>query len=163
MENHTQSRTKHSGFIVHEVLAHSYLVYFSAVLLGFITDMVNPIRFNFAYIYIVGALLIVFGTALIYWAQHSASKSSDERGDTMQDLCLADFCVGPYKITRTPTHFGLFLLAVGLSFLYGSFVLVVASLVAFIITRFIFIPLEEKHLEKRYGTIYKEYKEHVPF
>ncbi len=151
-----------SGLKVHQILAHSYLVYFTAVIIGFIANLVHPSNFSFPLLQEAGLLLIVGGTILAYWAQHSAERGTALRNAQPQ-ICFADFCVGPYKVTRSPTHYGLFFMALGLSVLYASTWMVVGSIIAFCITRFLFIPAEERQLVQKYGQPYVEYKRHVRF
>lgn len=151
-----------SGLKVHQILAHSYLVYLTAVIFGFIANLVYPDKFWFPMIEEVGFLMILIGTAIVYWAQSSAQRGTSTRNADHQ-ICMADFCVGPYKITRSPTHYGLFFMALGLSILYMSTFMVVGSIIAFCITRFIFIPAEERQLAQKYGEPYLAYKRVVRF
>ncbi|MBP6884666.1 MAG: isoprenylcysteine carboxylmethyltransferase family protein [Candidatus Pacebacteria bacterium] len=152
-----------SGRLVHQVIAHSYLLYLGAIVLGFILDLLYPISFGSTELEALGMLLIVLGTVVIFWAQHSARKSSHLRNLDSHKVCRDHFCVGPYVFTRLPTQYGLSAMALGLSFLEGSLFMVLCTLIAFLIGRFFYIPKQERHLALKYGEAYLEYKRHVKF
>jgi protein-S-isoprenylcysteine O-methyltransferase Ste14 len=149
-----------SGFIVHQVLAYSYLVYFAAVCFGFLLDLVYAIKINVPLGQPFGFLAIALGTWLIVWAQSSSKKSTVSRAEPAK-VCAKDFCVGPYVFSRSPTHYGLFFMTLGLALLYSSVTMVALVLIAFVITRTVFLPQEEKQLELKYGEAYLDYKKQV--
>ena len=149
------------GRLVHQVIANSYLLYLGAVVLGLAIDIKRPFPISFPMIEEAGMILIIIGTVVIYWAQHSARKGAKLRNS--EKVCRDHFCMGPYVFTRIPTQYGLSFLALGLGFLWGSFSMVVLTILAFLIGRFVFVPKQEKHLEVKYGEAYLEYKKHVKF
>jgi protein-S-isoprenylcysteine O-methyltransferase Ste14 len=73
------------------------------------------------------------------------------------------FCRGPYCYTRSPTHFGLFLLIIGFGFVLNAFFVVLFTFFCFLITKITFVKKQEKLLEEKYGTAYTEYKKSVKF
>lgn len=152
-----------SGRLVHQLLAHSYLIYLAAIVVGFGADLIYPVSFSFPLLEPLGALLIIFGTVVAFWAQRSARRGSHLRNTETEKICRDHFCVGPYVFTRSPTQYGLSFMLLGLAFLYGSFFLVITTLAAFLIGRFIYVPKQEYHLEAKYGAPYLEYKKHVKF
>lgn len=159
-----KSIERESGRLVHQILAHSYILYLGAIILGFAIDIASPTTaFSFPLLIPLGLVLILAGTALAFWAQHSAKKGSAKRNSETEKICRDHFCVGPYVFTRTPTQYSLFMMAIGLGFLYGSLAIVILSLVAFFVGRFVFIPKQEHHLAKKYGDAYLEYKKIVKF
>jgi protein-S-isoprenylcysteine O-methyltransferase Ste14 len=150
-----------SGRLVHQVIAHSYLLYLTAVVLGLAIDIKRPFPFAFPFIQETGMTLIVLGTIVIYWAQNSARKGAKLRNNVNEKICRDHFCMGPYVFTRIPTQYGLSFMALGLGFLWGSFSMVVLTVISFLIGRFVFVPKQERHLEAKYGEAYLEYKRHV--
>ena len=141
---------------VHKILAYSYLFYFTLFLIGLFLDFIFPLKIfdNYA-VSSVGAIFLIFGTLLIFWAQKS---SLDLKKD---NISKEAFYHGPYRYTRSPTHFGLFLLMFGFGIMANALFIVIFSIISFIITKFTFIKEEEKILALKYGTPYLEYKESV--
>lgn len=156
MEKITINKTN----LVHVVLGHSYLFYFLALIMGILADLVIRIRFSGTNDVLVGFILLILGTGLIYLAQNTSRKAHHR---TKKESGYIRFMNGPYKFTRSPTHIGLGLTMVGLSFVLHSVSLFVFALIAFLITRYIFIWKEEKILMENYGEDYREYKKHVTF
>lgn len=153
--NQELKRASNNGKI-HFVLSHSYLVYFLAVVLGVIFDLIFPLRIfmNTNYNY-VGLTLIVFGSLVIYWAQSTSAhvrKIKNEQGEH------PGFNYGPYKYLRSPTHFGLFVMTLGLAILIQSPFSVIFAFIALIITKLFFLRKEEQFLSQKYGEAYISYK-----
>ena len=152
-----------SGLMVHQILAMSYMVYFIAVFLGYIVSLVWDQKFSSNTFDAIGLVCIMIGTALSFWAQYVSGQGSKNRNTQKDTLTHTDFLVGPYNYTRSPTQYGLLFMVLGLALLYGSMVMVATTVIAFVLGKFIFIPLEEKHLIKKYGQSYEEYKQKVKF
>ena len=141
---------------VHHLLAHSYLVYFFAFLLGFILDFAFPIRILKSEISsILGFGLLFFGTLLIFWAQRTSSLLNTE------NLSKETFNNGPYKYTRSPTHYGLYFVILGFGILADALFIVVLASISFLITKFHFIRKQENLLVKKYGAHYEAYQKSV--
>ena len=143
---------------VHKILAHSYSTYLFSFLLGVIFNLVfgfqvfvNPI---FSYL---GLFLLVSGSILIYWAQYTSAHLG------MKNITKESFCHGPYRFTRTPTNFGLFLMMLGFGMIVNTLFIIIFTLLAFIVAKFIFLNKEEQILAEKYGTPYLEYKKSVKF
>jgi protein-S-isoprenylcysteine O-methyltransferase Ste14 len=94
----------------------------------------------------------------VVWAQKSSSHLAK-----VDEVQKHHFHRGPYKYTRTPTHWGLFFLVLGFGLLINAFFITVLTVVSFFITKFVFIKDQENILERRYGEAYKEYKKSVKF
>lgn len=146
--------------IVHIVLSHSYTVFLLAVILGVIFDILIPTSYFGNYIFqYVGITLIILGSLLIYWAQRTTNCTKKE--ELEKGILVRDFARGPYKYSRNPTHIGLTTMALGLGFTINSVFSVVFVIIAFLITKIVFIKKEEALLEKRYGDDYCNYKKKV--
>lgn len=141
---------------VHKILAHSYSVYLGALLLGVLLDFLFPKKLFLDSLMVqVGTVFLGFATALIFWAQHTS------RNLEIANLTKESFCRGPYRCTRTPTHWGLFFLMIGFGIVSNNMFVVGLSCVAFLITKFVFIKQQEDALVEKYGTPYIEYKKSV--
>jgi protein-S-isoprenylcysteine O-methyltransferase Ste14 len=145
---------------VHRVLAHSYTVYFFLFLLGVCLDVLlqpkiflsQDASFNLTFI---GTLLLMLASVLIVWAQNTS------RNLEKNHISKESFCRGPYCFTRSPTHWGLFILMIGFGILTNAIFVILTTIISFILTKTIFLKKEESILEEKYGTPYVEYKKTV--
>lgn len=141
---------------VHVVLAYSYSVYFVLFLVGVFLDLIFNIKiFNFPAMVSIGVILILLATALIFWAQRTSRNLEKEI------LTKESFCKGPYRFTRSPTHWGLFLLMLGFGIIINAIFIIISTFISLILTKFLFLKREEAILEKKYGAPYLEYKKSV--
>ena len=167
MDAITDQVKRNAGRLVHEISAHSYFVYLIAIVIGFGLDELFPQTKSFLIKGdVTGFTLIVLGTLFVVWARATAHRTQDMRhggADKTGEVTHYHFHVGPYCITRAPTQLGLFVMTLGLSLLYHSVFMTVCTLVAFLISRFVFVPEREKHLVKKYGQAFSDYKQKVHF
>ena len=104
--------------------------------------------------HVIGWPLIVLGVGLALWAAAEAGEmeiSSPERLITS----------GPYAFSRNPMYVGWSLLYLGISFVVNSMWLLVLFPLVVIYMHFIEIPKEERLLEQRFSSKYKEYRSRV--
>jgi len=102
-----------------------------------------------------GGLLLVLASLLIIWAQ------STSRNLHKHDITKETFCRGPYCFTRSPTHWGLFIMMLGFGIMIHAPFIILTTVLSFIITRTIFLRKEESILAQKYGHAYLEYKKSV--
>ena len=141
---------------VHEILAQSYFFYFVFLLIGVVLDYVFPMQiFQNSIADSVGMILMIIATLLILWAQKTSRSLNKE------NLNKRTFMSGPYKYTRSPTHWGLSILIFGFGITINAFFIVVTTVLSFFLTKMIFLKREEKILTRKYGEPYKEYKKTV--
>ena len=141
---------------IHSVLAHSYSFYLIAFLVGFFFDFIFQFTiFNHPIILSIGFILIIFSSILIFWAQNTSRNLKNKI------LTKDDFLIGPYRFSRSPTHWGLSFLMLGFGFLVNGFFIVLFTVISFFITKFIFLREEESILAQKYGEPYLEYKKLV--
>jgi len=147
---------------VHTVLAHSYVFYLFAFLAGLFLDFIFPTKFfKQPALLVLGGMLIIFATFLIFWAQKTSRDFKKEKKGNL--LTKKIFCRGPYRFTRGPTHWGLLLLILGFGLFVNAFFIVIFVLVSFIVTKLVFLKKEEMILGEKYGDPYLEYKKLVRF
>ncbi len=143
---------------VHHILAHSYSAYLFLFLVAVFLDTMFPNRIlKSSYAVPVGFIILIIASLLILWAQRT---SRDLKTD---NLTAKTFCKGPYCYTRSPTHWGLFLLVLGFGIIANAFYIILFSIISFILTKFIFLKKEEDILADKYGEPYLEYKKIVRF
>jgi protein-S-isoprenylcysteine O-methyltransferase Ste14 len=143
---------------VHKILAQSYSVYLFSILLGLVFNLVLGIQvFAHPLWREIGTFLLFFGSVLIIWAQYTSANLN------MKNVTRDTFRHGPYRFTRTPTNWGLFFVVLGFGLIINTFFIILFTLVAFLVAKFIFLNKEEKILEEKYGAPYLEYKKQVRF
>jgi protein-S-isoprenylcysteine O-methyltransferase Ste14 len=142
---------------VHKILAHSYVVYLFAFLLGVIFNLIWGFKV-FAGPAIVPAIILLFlGSILILWAQYTSAHL-----ETM-NITKETFCHGPYRFTRTPTNFGLFFMMLGFGLILNTLSIIIFMFISFFVAKFVFLKEQEKILALKYGLPYVEYKKSVKF
>ncbi len=147
---------------VHHVLAYSYATYFLSILVGLFLNFLYPLQiFNHQSIPIFGFILLTLGTYLIYWAQTTSRKTRYVRKGLDGPISKNLFAKGPYTFSSSPTHLGLTLLCFGFALTVNSLMLTATTLIAFLITKFIFLKKEEAMLAEKYGEHYTEYRKSV--
>jgi len=143
---------------VHQILAHSYMVYLIALFLGLIFSAIWPFPiFNNAVLAAFSAILLFLSSLLIFWAQ----KSSKEF--TKENLTKESFMKGPYRFTRNPTNVGLFFSMICFGIIVNSIFAILFTFIAFLISLLIFLKKEEDFLANKYGIPYLEYKKVIKF
>lgn len=141
---------------VHRILAKSYFFYFVLFLIGIVLDFIFPINiFQNKAADFLGLILIFLSTALILWAQKTSRKLDKE------NLNKKSFMHGPYKYTRTPTHWGLSILMLSFGITANAFFIVLTTIISFLLTKYTFLQDQEKILSIKYGAPYQEYKKSV--
>ncbi len=152
-------KLKNDPGVVHHTLVYSYLTYFLPVIVGVALDYLFPFyNFSGSASQIIGWMLIISSTILIYWAQSTTSgykKKMFEKGESRE------FARGPYKYNRNPTYVGLVFATLGLGVLLGSFFVTLLVVVSALFSKLVFLPREERILELKYGEIYRDYKSKV--
>ncbi len=145
---------------VHTILAYSYLVYFVALLAGLFFDFLFPVHFLklSPSINILGVVLLVLASILIFWAQSTSSVFKKNKKLNKEHINFFD---GPYRLTRTPTNWGLFFLMVGFGLVNNTFYIIFFACLAWVITKLTFLKIQEKMLEEKYGERYLTYKKTI--
>jgi protein-S-isoprenylcysteine O-methyltransferase Ste14 len=149
----------HRKGATHFILVHSYIIFLFAVVFGVLFDLLLKKKIFSEDIYqYAGFFMLIVSSPLIYWAQATSSNYKEKAG---KDSSRSHFEYGPYKYLRSPTHFGLFIMTLGLSLIINSLFSVIFTFVAYFISKLFFLKKEEKILEGKYGEVYTEYKKKV--
>ncbi len=127
-----------------------------SILLHFFFPLMKFSYFPYNYI---GILLIAFGIFLNLKADSMFTKS---RTTVKPYLMPSSFHVsGPFKISRHPMYLGMFLILFGAALIMGSLITFVLSFVFIALMEILFIPQEEKNMEKAFGKKYLNYRKKV--
>ena len=108
---------------------------------------------------LLGWIFIVLGVILNFWSDSLFKKKKTTIKPGGKATYLIDF--GPFKFSRNPIYLGMTLILLGVVFLFGSPVLFLFPFIFFLLMQQIFIPMEEKEMERSFGKNYVEYKKHV--
>ena len=110
------------------------------------------------YIY-VGWVFIAVGPVLIIWSDllFKKKKTTVKPYEQPTQLLIS----GPFWISRHPMYLGMVLLLLGVAIVHGTLISFVFPVVFGILMGLLFIPFEEKTLERIFGRRYLEYKQRV--
>jgi protein-S-isoprenylcysteine O-methyltransferase Ste14 len=161
MENNTENTNlgiKKGTPSLHNMFAHSYMLYFFILIITIVLDFIFPIRiFNNPIFQIIGLLLIVLSNYVIFWAQRASRKLNKE------NLSKESFAKGPYRFAKHPTYTSLFILMIGFSFVVNGAITFVGALLFYLLAKFYFIKNEERILTLKYGEHYIDYQKETFF
>jgi len=135
--------------------------YFMALLaLSILLHFFFPlVRFSYSPYNYIGALLIIFGIFLNLQADSMFKKS---RTTVKPHLMPSSFEVsGPFKISRHPMYLGMFLILLGSAIIMSSLTTFIFPFAFVALMEILFIPKEEKNMEKAFRKKYLEYKKKV--
>ena len=105
---------------------------------------------------LLGILFLITGTVMNVWADSvfKKVKTTIKPGGRSTVLVVQ----GPYRFSRHPMYLGMALFLIGVSILLGSLVPFIPPLLFIIAMEVMFIPQEEKVMEKTFPEEYPEYK-----
>jgi protein-S-isoprenylcysteine O-methyltransferase Ste14 len=138
---------------LHRTLAHLYLVYFLASMVGLFADAFFSFPVSSAAATPIAMACFGGGPLLIAWAQYTSShfkKAAD--GD-------AYYYHGPYRYLRNPTHLGLLILVTGYTLVSGSLIFFTITVIGYLISNILFKKYES--ILERTGNDYEAYRSKV--
>jgi protein-S-isoprenylcysteine O-methyltransferase Ste14 len=151
-KNNTVKSSNHK-YVIHSTLAHSYTFYFAFFLLGVLMDLIFKIRiFETSVMLPGGFILLILGTVIILWAQLSYVNLDGK------EITKEHFCKGPYCYTRTPTHWGIFLLMLGFGFIVNGLFIILSTVISHLLAKVTFVKRYETAMLRHFGAPYEEYK-----
>jgi len=129
---------------------------FSSIGLHFLFPVMRLISLPYNYL---GILIIIFGIILNLWTDSLFKK----RQTTVKPHEMPNFFIssGPFRISRHPMYLGMILILLGVAVFLGSLISFVFPIIFVMIIEKLFIPMEEKNLEKKFGDKYIAYKKRV--
>jgi len=127
-----------------------------AIGLHFVLPIMQLIQVPYRYF---GILLLVIGIWLNIWADGLFKRKNTTVKPFVESSVL--ILEGPFRFSRHPMYLGMVLALLGVAIILGSLITFLTPIVFFIIMQIVFIPLEEKSMEKTFGQKYLDYKNHV--
>jgi len=140
------------------IMPPTYFVIF--LILSIVLHFVFPIKKIIFYPYSqIGWLFIVFGAVLNIWGDQIFKK----QGTTVKpgEISKKLITKGPFKISRHPMYLGMVAILIGTALIHGSLIGFVFPIIFIILIEVLFIPLEERDMQKRFGKKYLDYKKKV--
>jgi protein-S-isoprenylcysteine O-methyltransferase Ste14 len=108
---------------------------------------------------LLGSIGIIAGFAVMIWAwKLFQEKKTPIRPTDEPSTLVAD---GPFRFSRNPMYLGIILMLTGVAVWVGSLPMFLAPIAFFIVLSIVFIPHEEKTLERIFGDAYRDYKSKV--
>jgi protein-S-isoprenylcysteine O-methyltransferase Ste14 len=130
------------------------------LLLSIVFHFVFPLlKFIFSPYNYLGFGLIIFGIIMNLWTDSLFKKKQT----TVKPYEMPNFFVtsGPFKLSRHPMYLGMMSILLGVAIFLGSLITFAFPIIFIIIMEKLFIPLEEKNLEKKFCNQYIDYKKRV--
>ncbi|MBO6725367.1 MAG: isoprenylcysteine carboxylmethyltransferase family protein [Rhizobiaceae bacterium] len=139
------------------------IVYVAAVALAIVLQWLRPLPWIGSPIadllFALGWLMVLAALALDLGAMQTMRKAKT----TILPTRAAEHLVtgGPFAISRNPIYLGNTTLMVAIGFIAGSLWFVLLAPVAAILTTYLAIKPEERHLTERFGKRYRDYQKKV--
>jgi protein-S-isoprenylcysteine O-methyltransferase Ste14 len=107
----------------------------------------------------VGIVLIAAGILLVAWSGRSFRKARTQILTSQPATAIVS--TGPYQFSRNPIYLGMFLMLAGLAVGFDTLWFLAAAIVLYVVIRFGVIAREEAYLERKFGSVYLDYKARV--
>jgi protein-S-isoprenylcysteine O-methyltransferase Ste14 len=132
-----------------------------AIVIGLGLDWLCPLRFVPASVSStwVGGAIFMIGFALGMWAIMTIRKAGTRVETTKPTTTIVTS--GPYRFTRNPIYLGMFLGLIGLAIGFDSLWFLAALAPFYLVIRHGVVAREEAYLERKFGTVYLDYKSRV--
>jgi len=118
-------------------------------------------RFTFGWAYWTGAIIFVSGILMgLCCTLLLAAKGLGTPSPYNPPKRLV--MDGPYKYMRNPMAVSFVVTLLGEGIFFASLAILAYSVLIFLIYHMLIIPWEERNLERRFGSLYMEYKARVP-
>ena len=136
-------------------------IYFAVLAIKsmFLNQMIPIYKFIYLPYNYIGVLLIFSGIILNLWVSYLfKNKNTTIKPKEIPTTLITS---GPFRISRHPVYLGLTMILFGFSIFQGNLITLMFPLVFMAAMNAMFIPLEEKNLEKAFGKKYSAYKKKV--
>jgi len=141
-----------------KILPPKYFIIF--LILSIVLHFIFPIKKVIfpPYTYF-GFLFIIFGIILNMWTDSlfSKKKTTVKPFEDPSEFITS----GPFKISRHPMYLGMTSILLGTAILHGTLITFIFPIIFVVLMEILFIPYEEKNLEKVFGNKYIKYKKQV--
>lgn len=107
----------------------------------------------------LGILFILFGLGINGWTAWLYKKyQTNIKTDARPSKFIK---AGPFRYSRNPIYSGMTAILLGVAILLGTVLSFIFPLAFILVMRSVFIPTEEKNMEKSFGADYLNYKQQV--
>ena len=107
----------------------------------------------------VGILVLISGLSMTFYSFYLFKKNKTPiLPGTKPVFVVMD---GPYRFTRNPMYLGVTIALLGASIFIGNLISLLSPLIFFIAMNIVYIPFEEKLMEKLFGKKYINYRKNV--
>ena len=133
-----------------------FLLLVSQIGLNYLVPRFKILDYPLSY---MGFLLITVGGLLNLWTdkifkeEETTVKPNKDPSQLLTE--------GPFRISRHPMYLGMFFILLGAAFVLGTFQSFIFPLLFLVLMEVLFIPTEEKNLERLFGEEYIRYKNMV--
>jgi protein-S-isoprenylcysteine O-methyltransferase Ste14 len=142
----------------HKIMPTTYFIILLA--LSIVVHFLYPIKKilypPFTYF---GFLLIVAGIIINLWTDQLFKKVNTTVKPFKDPKVF--LTSGPFRISRHPMYLGMTSILLGVSIIHGTISTLLFPIVFVILMEFLFIPFEEKNLDRVFGLEYSDYKKKV--
>jgi len=107
----------------------------------------------------LGFAFIIFGGVINIWADMllKKKKTTVKPYENPTQLITS----GPFRISRNPQYLGFTAILLGIAINHGTLVTFAVPIAFVFLMGLLFVPFEERNLERIFGREYGEYKNHV--
>jgi protein-S-isoprenylcysteine O-methyltransferase Ste14 len=140
------------------VVVHPPIAWALAIVAGVGLRLLHPLPFvpaSVARAWIGGGVLAV-GFALAIWAILAIRKAGTRVETNLPTTAIVSD--GPYRFTRNPIYFGMFLGQIGLAIGFDNFWMLVTLVPFYLVIRHGVVAREEAYLARKFGAVYLNYK-----
>jgi protein-S-isoprenylcysteine O-methyltransferase Ste14 len=104
----------------------------------------------------LGFAFIIFGGAINIWADMllKKNKTTVKPHENPTQLITS----GPFRISRNPQYLGFTAILLGVAINHGTLITFLPPIAFFVLIESMFIPFEERNLERIFGKEYLDYK-----
>ena len=148
------------------VIARPPFVFLAALLLGFVSDHLLPLRFPVSRIglvhwisAIIAGSLILIGIGVLAAGIRNFSRAATPVQGTKPTRALVT--TGIHGWSRNPIYLGMFLIYGGIGIIVRSPWILILTLPLAITMRYGVVAREEAYLERRFGDAYRDYRARV--
>jgi protein-S-isoprenylcysteine O-methyltransferase Ste14 len=138
-------------------------VYLGGLIVGYLIQWLLPLpivpdAWNFS-VRVLGILVLALGVWLVFSAASLFGRLGTPPNPTQPTTALATD--GPYRFTRNPMYLGMGLMLAGFALIGNALWPLIALVPVVGIIRLQVVDREERYLEARFGTEYREFKARV--
>jgi protein-S-isoprenylcysteine O-methyltransferase Ste14 len=142
----------------HKIMPTTYFIALMVLSIGmhFLYPIKKILYPPFTYL---GFALIVVGIILNLWTDW-LFKKTDTTVKPFKDPKVL-LISGPFRISRHPMYLGMASILLGVAMIHGTIITFLFPILFVSIMEFLFIPFEEKNLDRIFGVKYVDYKKKV--